>query len=745
MSLDGTPGKAKKKTRTRSAHLATGAPTSPTSLLRLARKRERRERAQSKEGREPEAFQEQDEPKRRKSIKGSIPKLELQALATRDLHADERDDSTAAKANKPKLQGLATRDLYFNAKERVDPTATSYREEMGSATKRAQRTPLALGSHDSDDANNESENMNEMSESDGSEGLDETHRHSETLNGTEAAAALSQRQEITALKEEIERLKLQLTQGNPNTNATHALSLPAAIKDKSALPAPISLGTGAVTTEQFISWKGKVVAAVNTVARMRPILNLEPEEAWKEFQRINPGYDSTTLEQQFVHASLGLWYFITSGLEDKIRHEITETVKSNPKHNLTNRLNFSFPDHEFYQDCRGAMTLIEEKFMPATHWRFCQYMRQWANLRLDPSGNPDEFISEYKNIQYKLRTLVPSYPTFPDEICAMDILSRFPHELDSLKSQFLTPNADRRMTAVEEALRNWYRSQTAGRNADRKASARQSERANAAITKEETPCLYFKKNGKCRFGDKCRYSHSSSQTAAASTSKAADRPGSTTAGDDEWTFLLYEEAANASGQALAASDEANLANSGSFTPQPYHAVIDSGATAHFCGDRYLLKDVKSVAPMNVVSVTGHKTVKEVGELKLTPSVTLKKVRHLPNSPLNLVSVAQVTDTDCQVLFTKRACHILKPGTIKQDMVKNSFIFSCKRQGNLYVHNLRPEPAADRGNFQWRDHEPPRSAAAAAGAPVPAPASAVAASVVVGSDAPGGLEDTHDSD
>ena len=327
MSLVGTPGKAKKKTRTRSAHLATGAPTSPTSLLRLARKRERRERAQSKEGREPEAFQEQDEPKRRKSIKGSIPKLELQALATRDLHADERDDSTAAKANKPKLQGLATRDLYFNAKERVDPTAPSYREEMRSATKRAQRTPLALGSHDSDDANNESENMKEMPESDGSEGLDETHRHSKNLNETEAAAELSQRQEITILKEEIEWLKLQLTQGNPTINATHAL--PAAIKDKSALPAPISLGTGAVTTEQFISWKGKVVAAVNTVARMRPILNLEPEEAWKEFQRINPGYDSTTLEQQFVHASLGLWYFITSGLEDKIRHEITETVKSN--------------------------------------------------------------------------------------------------------------------------------------------------------------------------------------------------------------------------------------------------------------------------------------------------------------------------------------------------------------------------------------------------------------------------------
>jgi len=75
-------------------------------------------------------------------------------------------------------------------------------------------------------------------------------------------------------------------------------------------------------------------------------------------------------------------------------------------------------------------------------------------------------------------------------------------------------------------------------------------------------------------------------------------------------------------------------------------VIDSGASDHISGNTSLFSTILFKEKSHFITlVNSSKTSsKGVGQAIISPSLNLKYVRFVPNCPLNLISLSQLTKT-----------------------------------------------------------------------------------------------------
>ncbi|BAT78054.1 hypothetical protein VIGAN_02068800, partial [Vigna angularis var. angularis] len=94
-------------------------------------------------------------------------------------------------------------------------------------------------------------------------------------------------------------------------------------------------------------------------------------------------------------------------------------------------------------------------------------------------------------------------------------------------------------------------------------------------------------------------------------------------------------------------------------------VIDSGASDHISGNTSLFSTLSlQEKPHFITLANGSKTCsKGVGQVSLSPSLTLKSVLFVPNCPFNLISLSQLTKMlPCSITFDSKSFVIQERGS-----------------------------------------------------------------------------------
>ena len=124
-----------------------------------------------------------------------------------------------------------------------------------------------------------------------------------------------------------------------------------------------------------------------------------------------------------------------------------------------------------------------------------------------------------------------------------------------------------------------------------------------------------------------------------------------------------ESASSAEGSSTSSSFHATSQDNTNRIHTPW--IIDSGATNHMTGASNLFtsytpcsgKDKVRVADGSMVPITGR------GSVRCTETLSLSPTLHVPDFPINLLSVSSITKSlNCQVLFDPSHCAFQELGT-----------------------------------------------------------------------------------
>ncbi|KAL2902782.1 Retrovirus-related Pol polyprotein from transposon RE2 [Bienertia sinuspersici] len=93
-------------------------------------------------------------------------------------------------------------------------------------------------------------------------------------------------------------------------------------------------------------------------------------------------------------------------------------------------------------------------------------------------------------------------------------------------------------------------------------------------------------------------------------------------------------------------------------------VLDSGATDHICHDLSKFNSYYAMSDKdNTITIPDGRKVPilHVGTVKLTNSIILKDVFHVPEFQLNLISVHRLCDNmNCEVVFSSNTSFVQGP-------------------------------------------------------------------------------------
>ncbi|GJY72775.1 retrovirus-related pol polyprotein from transposon TNT 1-94 [Tanacetum coccineum] len=116
--------------------------------------------------------------------------------------------------------------------------------------------------------------------------------------------------------------------------------------------------------------------------------------------------------------------------------------------------------------------------------------------------------------------------------------------------------------------------------------------------------------------------------------------------------------------------------------EPDEWIKDSGCSIHMTGNKYLFSTYKAIDRGNVVFGSNTKSkIIEKGRITYN-SLTIHDVSHVENLGFNLLSIGQICDKRCKVLFSNTGSEILKDGiTIGRGI----------RKKGLYIMKMENSP------------------------------------------------------
>ena len=112
----------------------------------------------------------------------------------------------------------------------------------------------------------------------------------------------------------------------------------------------------------------------------------------------------------------------------------------------------------------------------------------------------------------------------------------------------------------------------------------------------------------------------------------------------------------------------------------YTWIIDSGATDHMTGSSSIFSSYKPCAGSKIVKIADGSLspIAGNGDIKLSPSITLSNVLHVPKFLCNLLSISKVTkDLNCRANFFHSHCEF-------QDTDLGKMIGNARECGGLYI-------------------------------------------------------------
>ena len=117
--------------------------------------------------------------------------------------------------------------------------------------------------------------------------------------------------------------------------------------------------------------------------------------------------------------------------------------------------------------------------------------------------------------------------------------------------------------------------------------------------------------------------------------------------------------------------------------EPGEWVKDIGCTNHMTGNRKLFS---SYQPCSGGNITFGSKLKGniIGKGTITHnSLTITNVEHVDNLGFNILSISQICDNKCKVIFPEDGSEIIKDGKV---------ISKGVRKGNLYVMKISSKPS-----------------------------------------------------
>ncbi|CAN0898571.1 Retrovirus-related Pol polyprotein from transposon RE1 [Linum grandiflorum] len=174
--------------------------------------------------------------------------------------------------------------------------------------------------------------------------------------------------------------------------------------------------------------------------------------------------------------------------------------------------------------------------------------------------------------------------------------------------------------------------------------------------KKRNFCNYCKKLGHIIPECPTRSHRSRTSTAATGSSfSVTANSGSSSSPQVDFSKATIERMVQAAlGRALPTTLNAAFATIG-LTCNSSSWLLDSAAFNHMSGDRFVFQHYKPVPPSTVEVANGDKlSIKGVGTV-VTPQLVLPNTLHIPTLVPNLVSVGQLTDAGCVVLFGPTGC------------------------------------------------------------------------------------------
>ncbi|GJY13114.1 retrovirus-related pol polyprotein from transposon TNT 1-94 [Tanacetum coccineum] len=111
--------------------------------------------------------------------------------------------------------------------------------------------------------------------------------------------------------------------------------------------------------------------------------------------------------------------------------------------------------------------------------------------------------------------------------------------------------------------------------------------------------------------------------------------------------------------------------------EPDEWIKDSGCSKHMTGNKSLFSTHKAYDGGNVVFGSKLKG-KIIGKGTISnDSITISNVEHVDNLAFNLLSVGQICDNKCQVLFTEEGSEIIKDGKIIGNGIRKNGLYVMK--------------------------------------------------------------------
>ncbi|GJQ93414.1 retrovirus-related pol polyprotein from transposon TNT 1-94 [Tanacetum coccineum] len=111
--------------------------------------------------------------------------------------------------------------------------------------------------------------------------------------------------------------------------------------------------------------------------------------------------------------------------------------------------------------------------------------------------------------------------------------------------------------------------------------------------------------------------------------------------------------------------------------EPDEWIKDSGCSKHMTGNKSLFSTYKAYDGGNVVFGSNLKG-KIIGKGTISnDSLTISNVEHVDNLAFNLLSVGQICDNKCQVLFTEDGSEIIKDGKIIGNGIRKNGLYVMK--------------------------------------------------------------------
>ncbi|GKB76385.1 retrovirus-related pol polyprotein from transposon TNT 1-94 [Tanacetum coccineum] len=111
--------------------------------------------------------------------------------------------------------------------------------------------------------------------------------------------------------------------------------------------------------------------------------------------------------------------------------------------------------------------------------------------------------------------------------------------------------------------------------------------------------------------------------------------------------------------------------------EPDEWIKDSGCSKHMTGNKSLFSTYKAYDGGNVVFGSNLKG-KIIGKGTISnDSLTIYNVEHVDKLAFNLLSIGQICDNKCQVLFTEEGCKIIKDGKIIGNGIRKNGLYVMK--------------------------------------------------------------------